>query len=199
VKQANSVAAAAATVANAGDRVVGEIRPQHVSHRLRIENAARRDQRTQLSGGLRQPEAFGTAVHGSRDQEACDPHSDGEPRVGAPAGARRAGQARPPDRSLHGVADPAPVFTAEGIRILASPPQAPRADAICERIIGTLRQELLDRLLIVNEHHLRQLLTEYLQHYNTARPHCFLGQLTPAQAGIQPPEPDQPRRPPDPP
>jgi putative transposase len=55
------------------------------------------------------------------------------------------------------------VFSAEGIRILASPPQAPRADAICERIIGTLRRELLDRLLIVNEHHLRRVLTEYLR------------------------------------
>jgi integrase-like protein len=63
------------------------------------------------------------------------------------------------------------VFTAEVIRILASPPQAPRANAICERMIGTLRQELFDRLLIVNEHHLRQVLTEYLRHYNTARPH----------------------------
>ena len=81
------------------------------------------------------------------------------------------------------------VFTAEGIRILASPPQAPRANAICERIIGTLRRELLDRLLIVNEHHLRQVLTEYLRHYNTARPHRALGQLTPAQADSHPPEP----------
>ena len=60
------------------------------------------------------------------------------------------------------------VFQAEGIRILASPPQAPRANAICERMIGTLRRELFDRLLIVNEHHLRQVLTEYLRHYNTA-------------------------------
>jgi putative transposase len=46
------------------------------------------------------------------------------------------------------------VFTADGIKILASPPQVPRANAICERVIGTLRRELLDRLLIVNEHHL---------------------------------------------
>ena len=81
------------------------------------------------------------------------------------------------------------VFTAEGIRILASPPQAPRANAICERIIGTLRRELLDRMMIVNEHHLRQVLTEYLRHYNTARPHRGLGQLTPAQANTRPPEP----------
>ena len=81
------------------------------------------------------------------------------------------------------------VFPAEGIRILPSPPQAPRANAICERSIGTLRRELLDRLLIVNEHHLRLVLTEYLLHYNTARPHRALGQLTPAQADTRPPVP----------
>ena len=81
------------------------------------------------------------------------------------------------------------VFTADGIRILPTPPQAPRANAICERMIGTLRREAFDRLLIVNEHHLRQVLTEYLVHYNTARPHRSLGQLTPAQGDSQPPEP----------
>jgi putative transposase len=82
------------------------------------------------------------------------------------------------------------VFRAEGIRILASPPQAPKANAICERIIGTLRRELFDRLLIVNEYHLRRVLTEYLLHYNAARPHRSLGQLAPAQAGARPPEID---------
>jgi len=81
------------------------------------------------------------------------------------------------------------VFTGEGIRIVASPPQAPRANAICERIIGTLRRELLDRVLIINERHLRRVLTEYLRHYNEARPHRSLGQLTPAQADTDPPEP----------
>ncbi len=80
------------------------------------------------------------------------------------------------------------VFAAEGVRILASPPQAPRANAICERIIGTLRRELFDRLLIVNEQHLRRVLTEYLRHYNTARPHRTLGQLAPAQAHTRPPQ-----------
>jgi putative transposase len=63
-----------------------------------------------------------------------------------------------------------------------------RGNAICERIIGTLRRELLDRLLIVNEHHLRRVLTEYPRHYNTARPHRALGQLAPAQAGCRPPQ-----------
>jgi putative transposase len=80
------------------------------------------------------------------------------------------------------------VFTAAGIRILASPPQAPRANAICERMIGTLRRELFDRVLIVNERHLRQVLTGYLRHYNAARPHRALGQLAPAQAHAPPPQ-----------
>jgi transposase InsO family protein len=55
-------------------------------------------------------------------------------------------------------------------------------------MIGALRRELFDRLLIVNEDHLRQVLTEYLLHYNTARPHRALRQLAPAQAGTRPPE-----------
>jgi putative transposase len=80
------------------------------------------------------------------------------------------------------------VFQADGIRILASPPQAPRANAICERIIGTLRREVFDQMLIVSEHHLRQVLTEYLVHYNTARPHGALGQLAPDQAHTWPPQ-----------
>jgi putative transposase len=80
------------------------------------------------------------------------------------------------------------VFAAEGIRILTSPPQAPRANAICERMIGTLRRELLDRLLIVNEHHLRRILATYLHHFNTARPHRTLGQLAPIQAETHPPQ-----------
>jgi putative transposase len=80
------------------------------------------------------------------------------------------------------------VFTAAGIRILASPPQTPRASAIREWMIGTLRRELFDRSLIVNERHLRQVVTEYLRHYNAARPHGALGQLAPAQAHAQPPQ-----------
>jgi putative transposase len=80
------------------------------------------------------------------------------------------------------------VFTAEGVRILASPLQAPRANAVCERMIGTLRRELFDWVLIVDEHHLRQVLAEYLRHYNAARPHRALGQLAPAHAVTKPPQ-----------
>ena len=67
------------------------------------------------------------------------------------------------------------------------PSTGARANAICERIIATARRELFDRLLIVNQYHLRQVLTEYLIHYNTARPHRTLGQLAPAQTNTRPP------------
>jgi transposase InsO family protein len=73
------------------------------------------------------------------------------------------------------------VFTADGIRILASPPQAPRANAICERMIGSLCREFLDRVLIINYRHLRRVLADYLRHFNTARPHRSLKQLAPAK------------------
>jgi putative transposase len=42
-------------------------------------------------------------------------------------------------------------------------------NATCERLVGTLRRELLDRMLILGERHLRAVLTEYQAHYNTAR------------------------------
>ena len=87
------------------------------------------------------------------------------------------------------------VFTAAGIQILLSPPQAPKANAICERMIGTLRREVLDQMLILSEHHLRQVLTEYLRHYNTGRPHRTLGQVQPARAATT----DRPRQLPGPP
>jgi putative transposase len=81
------------------------------------------------------------------------------------------------------------VFADEGIRILCSPPQAPRANAICERLIRELRRELFDRMLIINEEHLRRTLTTYLAHRNEARPHRLPGQLTPARAETGPPAP----------
>ncbi len=71
------------------------------------------------------------------------------------------------------------VFTAEGVQIIKTPPQAPRANAICERMVGTLRRELLDRMLIVNQAHLRRVLDDYLIHYNGHRPHRALGQRPP--------------------
>jgi transposase InsO family protein len=53
------------------------------------------------------------------------------------------------------------VFQATGATVLCTAVQAPRVNAICERLIGTLRRELLDRSLILGEGHLRAVLTEY--------------------------------------
>jgi putative transposase len=63
------------------------------------------------------------------------------------------------------------VFQAADTRILRSAVQAPRMNAIYERLVGTLRRELLDRVLILSEQHLHAVLAEYQAHYNTARSH----------------------------
>jgi putative transposase len=66
------------------------------------------------------------------------------------------------------------VFEADDTTVIKTPVQAPRANAICERWVGTLRRECTDRLLIFNERHLRAVLTEYVAHYNGHRPHRSL-------------------------
>ncbi|MGE5290428.1 MAG: integrase core domain-containing protein [Micromonosporaceae bacterium] len=59
------------------------------------------------------------------------------------------------------------------------PPRARRANAICERVVGTLRRELLNRILIAGPGHLRRILAEYTIHYNAHRPHQSLNQQHP--------------------
>ncbi len=62
------------------------------------------------------------------------------------------------------------VFQAAGTRILRTAVRTPRMNAICERLAGTLRRELLDRVLILGAQHLHAVLAEYQAHYNAARP-----------------------------
>ena len=68
---------------------------------------------------------------------------------------------------------------AEGIQIATTPPRAPQANATCERVVGTLRRELLDPILILGPGHLRRVLVEYTIHYHTRQPHQSLGPLPP--------------------
>jgi putative transposase len=77
------------------------------------------------------------------------------------------------------------VFAAEAIQVLRTPVRAPRANAYAERWVGTIRRELLDRMLIFGCRQLRSVLAEYADHYNGHRPHRALGQAAPL-------EPDEP-------
>jgi transposase InsO family protein len=72
------------------------------------------------------------------------------------------------------------VLTAAGVRTIRTPVRAPRANAIAERWIASARHECLDRMLITSERHLRLLLSEYVDHYNSHRPHRALRQSPPA-------------------
>lgn len=62
-----------------------------------------------------------------------------------------------------------------GLKILRTPIQAPKANAYCERLVGTMRRECLDWLIPLNEKHLRGILREWVTHYNRGRPHASLG------------------------
>ncbi len=79
------------------------------------------------------------------------------------------------------------VFQATGARILRAAVQAPRMNATCERLVGTLRREFLDRVLILGERHLRAVLAEYQAHYNAARPHQGIAQRVPDDERDVPP------------
>ena len=74
------------------------------------------------------------------------------------------------------------VFTSLDADVIKIPVRVPVANAICERFVGSIRPELLDRILIVNVAHARRVLGEYEDHFNTHRPHRSLGQAAPLRA-----------------
>jgi transposase InsO family protein len=73
-----------------------------------------------------------------------------------------------------------------GLRVLKTPPRVPQANAICERVLGTLRRECLDFMIPLTEKHLRRLLHEWVRHYNTGRPHMSLGPGIPRTPPVLP-------------
>jgi transposase InsO family protein len=79
------------------------------------------------------------------------------------------------------------VFNTEGIRVIRASVRAPKANATCERFVGTIRRECLDWLLIANRRHLQRVLAEFIGDYNGHRPHRALG--------LDPPEPRPPAQP----
>ena len=71
------------------------------------------------------------------------------------------------------------VFAADGASVITTPVRAPSANAICERVVGTIRRECLDPMFILGRRHLEAVLAEYVEHYNAHRPHRSLSQRAP--------------------
>jgi putative transposase len=78
------------------------------------------------------------------------------------------------------------VFSSEDVEIIRTPFQAPKANAIAERWVRSVREECLDRLIILNERHLYRVLDEYINYYNEARPHQGIEQQTPIASDRSP-------------
>jgi len=76
------------------------------------------------------------------------------------------------------------VFHSEGIETIRTPVRAPKANAVAERFVRTVRSECLDWLLIVNQRHLERVPRVFVHHYNGHRPHRSLD--------FAPQDPDQP-------
>ncbi len=73
------------------------------------------------------------------------------------------------------------VAASSGIKELKTPFRAPKANAYCERFIGSLKRECLDHMLILHCNQLHRLVTEFIDYYNHSRPHQGIGQRIPAR------------------
>jgi putative transposase len=82
------------------------------------------------------------------------------------------------------------VAATSGIKILKTPYHAPRANAICERFLGSVRRECLDHMLVLNEKQLHRVLRAYVAYFNRARPHQGIRQQVP-QGEVTTVPPDQ--------
>ena len=74
------------------------------------------------------------------------------------------------------------------IEEVVTAPRSPWQNPFVERLIGSIRRECLDHVLILNEGHLRRLLSFYLAYYHQARPHLGLGHNAPEPRAVEPPE-----------
>jgi putative transposase len=73
------------------------------------------------------------------------------------------------------------VARSTGIQVLRTPVRAPKANAICERFIGSLKRECLDLMIILRSYQLHRIVRAYVDYYNDSRPHQGIGQRVPAR------------------
>jgi len=71
-----------------------------------------------------------------------------------------------------------------GLRVLRTPVRAPKANAYCERLVGSIRRECLDFMIPLGEKHLRRIVAEWVTHYNQGRPRLSLGPGIPEPAAV---------------
>jgi putative transposase len=64
-------------------------------------------------------------------------------------------------------------------------PHSPRQNAYVERVIGSIRRECLDHVLVLSEEHLRRILKEHFRYYNNSRPHRSLDQNSPVPRSVE--------------
>jgi transposase InsO family protein len=86
---------------------------------------------------------------------------------------------------------------AMGVRVLLTPERAPKANSVCERLVGSARRECLDFLIPMGERHLKQILKSWVSHYNHGRVHMSLGPGIPAPLRPPPQKNAHPHRLPD--
>jgi len=73
------------------------------------------------------------------------------------------------------------VAKSSGIKVLKTPVRAPKANAICERFIGSLRRGCLDHMLTLHSNQLHRTVRAYVDYYSRFRPHQGIGQRVPTQ------------------
>ena len=86
------------------------------------------------------------------------------------------------------------VAATSGIKVLRTPYRTPRANAVCERFLGSVRRECLDHFLILQEKQLHRVLKAYVLYFNHARPHQGIRQRIPDPPALSAPPPNQPNQ-----
>ncbi len=75
-----------------------------------------------------------------------------------------------------------------GIEEVVTAPRSPWQNPFCERVIGSIRRDCLDHVIVINERHLRRILREYVDYYHTCRTHLSLNKDPPEPRIVEPPK-----------